>query len=205
MIYEAVDGAMSQRRPAKKSQPKRLTESRLRAMIQESVTKILSEMTADEYKEAMQKHPGLMKKVDPLTYTNRYNYGKNAQGRKRNYDPETMRKASIDAFNRQYRTTGNAYYNMDPDFKVHDEVLNGDFTHRNTKYDPTSDTYETEYRGNDKDLKARGIDKNNRVQSGTGAPRTINRRENEKARQMVSGDGPYTYNPNSGWNYNENQ
>ena len=78
----------------------RLTESKLRNMIKESVKDVLSEMDADKYNAALKLHPKLMSQVDPRTFANRAK-GVNTFGQPRNDDRKTMQKGAINAWNKQ--------------------------------------------------------------------------------------------------------
>ena len=81
----------------------RLTESQLHNILAESVSQILMEMNADDYKKAMDnpRYRKMMDKVDPRTFARRAR-GANAQGNPRNDDKDTMRVAAINAWNDQY-------------------------------------------------------------------------------------------------------
>lgn len=101
MIQEAVNGAMTQRRPMRKTQPKRLTENRLRDMIKESVRTALNEMDARTYASAAR---GLKRKKDPYAYLEGGYYDADAMHKNDELDAraEELNNAAADAWNRKY-------------------------------------------------------------------------------------------------------
>ena len=208
MIQEAVNGAMAQRKPLKKVQPKRLTEGRLRDMIKESVRTALNEMDDFDYGDALKQHPNLMSKVDPRTFANRTR-GVNAQGKPRRDDRDTMQHAAVSAWNRDYGHNGTNHYNQtwdstymdnDGDYTVYDnngsyaDTVNGNGGQSmQRQYDPKTNTLNYQHR--QFDLYGKTIP--NKTQSGTiknGMGSDIGR---QVANQMANGKGKYV--KGKGW------
>lgn len=116
MIQKAVNGAMTQRRPMRKTQSKRLTENRLRDMIKESVSSALNELDARTYASAAKK------------------------AREKGDDRSSkFKKAAKNAWDRDYGTSSYSSSGEFPKTTYYDDVyyLGGDDT--DDKYIPTHD------------------------------------------------------------------